>query len=136
MRGVQPDLILSACSLRAQRTADALASRIGYDGQILYLRELYRVCPETVLEVLSLQEDENDTLFVIAHNPELSEIANHLCVDHFGKIPALGTVCLRFEIDSWSQLLEDVRGETEFFIYPKQFRYYMPRQIRAVLEQS
>ena len=126
-------MILSAASLRAQRTADALAKRLEYTGKVHYLRELYRADPETVLEILSLQDDETDSLFLVAHNPELSEIANLLSSDHFGKIPALGIASLTFDIGSWGDLASGARGETEFFIYPKQFRYFMPRQIRAVL---
>ncbi len=136
LRGIVPDLILSASSLRAQRTADELASRLDYEGRIHYLKELYRVFPETVLEVLSLQDDDCSELFVIAHNPELSEIANLLTQDHFGKIPALGIISIRFDIDNWAELLENTKGETDFFIYPKQFHYYMPKQIRATLERA
>jgi phosphohistidine phosphatase len=136
LRGIRPDLILSASSLRAQRTADGLAERLEYEGRVHYLQELYRSDPETVLEILSLQEDEADEIFVILHNPELSEVANLLGQDHFGKIPALGVVALSFEIESWEELGERARGETEFFIYPKQFRYYMPRQIRATLGEG
>jgi len=83
-----------------------------------------------------MQEDEYETLFLIAHNPELSEIANLLCKDHFGKIPSLGIAALIFETEHWSDLDRGARGETDFFIYPKQFRYFMPRQIRAVLGSS
>jgi phosphohistidine phosphatase len=89
-----------------------------------------------VLEILSLQEDDVETLFLVAHNPELSEIANLLSSDHFGKIPALGIASLTFEIGSWGELTSGARGATEFFIYPKQFRHFMPRQIRAVLGYS
>jgi len=126
-------MILSSASLRAQRTADLLAERLEYTGRILYLRELYRTDPDVLLEILSMQDDEHETLFLIAHNPELSELANLLSPDHFGKIPALGVVSLRFDIDVWSDLTEADSGTTEFFIYPKQFRYFMPRQIRATL---
>jgi phosphohistidine phosphatase len=113
-----------------------LAERLEYEGRIHYLRELYRTDPETVLEVLSMQEDDTEAIFVILHNPELSEIANLLSRDHFGKIPALGVVALTFDIDSWDALSEGVKGVTDFFIYPKQFRYYMPRQIRATLGED
>jgi len=110
-----------------------LAERLEYNGSVLYLRELYRTDPDVLMEILSMQDDEHETLFLIAHNPELSELANLLSPDHFGKIPALGIVSLTFDITEWSDLTEAPPGHTEFFIYPKQFRYYMPRQIRAVL---
>jgi phosphohistidine phosphatase len=104
-----------------------------YREKIHYLGELYRTDPETVLEILSLQEEEIRSLFLILDNPELSELANRLASDHFGKIPTLGVVALHLAIDSWDAIGDGIGGETEFFIFPKQFRYYMPRQIRAVL---
>jgi phosphohistidine phosphatase len=125
--------MLCASSLRAQRTADGLAERLEYTAKIHYLRELYRTDPETVLEILALQDDEIDSLFLILHNPELSEVANLLSPDHFGKIPALGVVALELPIESWNELEPGAESRTDFFIYPKQFRYYMPRQIRAIL---
>jgi len=91
------------------------------------------VDPETILEILSMQEEEHESIFLIAHNPELSEVANFLSPDHFGKIPALGVVSLQFDIERWSELETGMESKTDFFIYPKQFRYYMPRQIRATL---
>ncbi len=133
LRGVRPDLILSAGSLRAQRTADSLASSLEYRGKIHYLKELYRADPQTVLDLIAMQDDEVETMFLILHNPEISEVANILGRDHFGKIPALGIVSLDLPTDSWSALTEKIEGETDFFIFPKQFRYFMPRQIRAVL---
>jgi phosphohistidine phosphatase len=60
-------------------------------------------------------------------------VANLLSPDHFGKIPALGVAALELPIGSWSELEPSGESRTDFFIYPKQFRYYMPRQIRATL---
>ncbi len=133
LREIRPDLILSAGSLRAQRTADSLASSLEYQGKIHYLKELYRADPQTVLDLIAMQDDEIETIFLILHNPEISEVANILGRDHFGKIPALGIVALDFPAESWSAVTEKTEGETDFFIFPKQFRYFMPRQIRAVL---
>ncbi len=136
LRGIVPDLILSSSSLRAQKTADGLAGHMGYEGKIHYLSELYRVMPETVLNILALQDDQHDRIMVVGHNPELSEVADRLTEDHIGKMPALGIIAIRFDIDSWDALEKGTKGETEFFIFPKQFRYYMPRQIRAVLDRT
>jgi phosphohistidine phosphatase len=136
LRGIRPDLILSSCSLRAQKTADGLAEMTEYEGRIHYLSELYRVMPETMLNVLALQDDQHDSIMLIGHNPELSELADRLSEDHIGKVPALGIVALTFDIDSWDTLEENgITGKTEFFIFPKQFRYYMPHQIRTTLDQ-
>jgi len=132
LRGIRPELILSSCALRAQQTSDALAEHIGFEGKILYLRELYMTPPEEMLEIIAAQEDDIGSIFVVGHTPQLHELANTLMREHIGKFPALGVAAVDFETDSWSGIGAD-RGKLDFFIYPKQFKYYMPGQIRAFL---
>jgi len=135
LRGVLPDLILSSSALRTQETADKLAEKLGFEGPLLYLSELYFTPPETIMETLQLQEDDAETIFVVGHNPQLTGFANMLTEEHISKIPTMGVVAMTFDIDSW-QALEEQKGEIDFFIFPKQFEYYMPNQIRAVLDRN
>ena len=57
LQNVSPDLILSSLAFRAQLTADTLAKKIGYKNRIHYMEELYLVRPETIMNILSLQDD-------------------------------------------------------------------------------
>lgn len=82
-----------------------------------------------------LQEDDADCIFVIGHNPQLTGFANMLTEEHVSKIPSMGVVAIHFNIESWQEL-EEKKGEIDFFIFPKQFKYYMPNQIRAVLDRN
>jgi phosphohistidine phosphatase len=134
LRGVIPDHILSSCAVRTQETADLLAKKLEYDGQIDYLQELYFTDTETLKEILLMQDDKFDTVFVIGHNPQITDMANMLIDEHISKIPTMGVVAIDFEIESWSQLA-DTEGKLDFFIYPKQFQYYIPNQIRAILHK-
>lgn len=108
---------------------------IDYEGSIEYLQELYYTPTDTLREILLMQDDALDTLFVIGHNPQLTDMVNMLVDEHVAKIPTMGVAAVTFEVDSWSEL-SDIRGELDFFIYPKQFKYYIPKQIRAVLERT
>jgi len=135
LRSIRPDLILSSCSLRTQETADGLAEKINYDGPKYYLKELYLTQPETLKETLKLQENQFKSIFVVGHNPQMTDLANMLTEEHISKLPALGIVAINFDIDEWSEL-EEEKGKIDFLIYPKQFKYYMPQQIRAVLDRS
>jgi phosphohistidine phosphatase len=130
--GIKPQLILSSCALRAQETSDLLGDKIGYDGKTHYLQELYLTAVDVIREIISIQEDDIDSMFIIGHNPQLHELANSLIDDHISKFPSLGVIALNFDITSWSDIY-DVKGEIDFFIFPKQFKYYMPKQIRAKL---
>ena len=132
---LKPDLILTSLALRAQTTADELAKKIDYNGRIHYMAELYNSRPETVMNVLTLQDDSYTTIFVIGHNPELTEFSNFLIEENFAKLPTLGVLAINLDIESWSDINENC-GEIDFFIQPKQFKYYMPKQIRTRLPKE
>ncbi len=132
---LKPDLIISSLALRAQITADQLGKKIDYEGRIHYMEELYNSRPETIMNVLTLQDDSYETIFVIGHNPELTEFANFLLEDNFSKLPTLGVLAINLNIDSWNDISEKC-GEIDFFIQPKQFKYYMPKQIRTTLPKE
>jgi len=129
---VKPQLILSSCALRAQQTADLLAKKISFSGKKHYLKELYLTSLEDVQEIISIQEKSIESMFIIGHNPQLHELANTLITEHISKFPSLGIIAIDFEIDSWSEIA-NVKGSVDFFIFPKQFKYYMPKQIRVKL---
>ncbi len=133
LRKIKPDLMLSSCALRTQLTADALAEKIGYSDRILYMDELYLTRLEMVLNVLSTQEDKHESMFFIGHNPALTELVNMFINDDFTKFPTLGIFALKLDIDSWKEIVDVRNAEIDFFIFPKQFKYYIPKQIRTTL---
>ena len=90
--------------------------------------------PERLINILSLQDNENDSIFLVGHNPELTELGNLLTKDSFKKLPTLGIVAIKIDTEQWEGLKEK-SGEIDFFIHPKQFKYYMPNQIRTTWDQ-
>ena len=135
LRQIKPDLILSSLALRAQITADTLAKRVDYKGRIHYMEELYMVRPEKITNILSLQDNQHESIFLVGHNPELTEYANSLIDANLSKLPTLGIIGIKLDIDNWSEI-DGERGEIELFVYPKQFRYYMPQQIKKYMENE
>ncbi len=132
LRGISPDIILSSCALRAQQTALELSQRVLFEGEKLFLEELYYPPYDDIISIIMAQDKEHDSMFIIAHAPYITELANKLCSENIAKIPPAGVVALEFDIGDWGEL-ELQSGSLDFFIYPKQFKYYMPKQIRAVL---
>ncbi len=132
LRGIKPDIILSSCALRTQQTADFLAKKINFDGKKYYLKELYSSPLEEIKEIIMELDDSMDSVFLVGHNPQLHELVNSFIDDDINKLPTLGVVAVNFDISQWSNI-ENVMGELDFFIFPKQFKYFMPRQIRGVL---
>ena len=130
----KPDLMLSSSALRAQITSDKLAKKMKYKGPIHYMNELYMVRPETLINIMTLQDDKNSKIFLVGHNPELSEFIKFITDEEFIKLPTLGIVSISFDIDSWEEIKENT-GVIDFFISPKQFKYYIPKQIRTTWDQ-
>jgi len=129
---IKPDLILSSSSLRTQNTVNILIENIKFNEKVHYMSELYMVRPEVVMDTLSLQDDRYNDIFLVGHNPSLSEIINHLVEDKFQKLPTMGVVAIKLDIGSWSEI-KDTQGILDFFISPKQFKYFVPKQIRTTL---
>ena len=132
LSNIQPDLILTSIALRAQITADKLSKKIDYKGRVHYLSELYNSRPKTLMNVLSLQDDQYNSIFLIGHNPEITEIGNILIEDNIKKLPTLAVLGIELDIDSWSDISVK-QGVMELFIYPKQFKYYMSRKMQDIL---
>jgi len=80
-----------------------------------------------------MQENHFNSILVVGHNPQVTEFARMMTGGAISKIPALGVVAINFDIEGWNEL-EEAEGKIDFFIYPKQFKYYMPKQVRTTLE--
>jgi phosphohistidine phosphatase len=133
LRGIKMDLILSSCALRAQQTADAFASKLSKNQKVLYLNELYLKPVESIKSLIMVQDDNIDTLAVVTHSPFIMELANGFCNDVIPKFPTCGVVALKFDVNSWNDI-KDKKTDIEFFIYPNQFKYYIPKQIKGIIE--
>ena len=132
LRGISPDIVLSSCALRAQESAIKLTEVLEYKGQVAYLQQLYMTSTQEVIDIIEVQDDNAEDIFIIGHHPYLTELVNTLSNEHISKIPSMGVVCITFDENHWKDVVKS-KGDMEFFIFPKQFRYYMPRQIRAVI---
>ena len=118
---VMPDIILSSSAKRAKLTAKGLAKEIGYSGEIKYIDALYMAEPETIQGFIKDVNDKYDTLFVVGHNPETTELSNILTDNYIYNIPTLGIVALELPIDDW-KAFKVGKGKMQFFIYPKMFK--------------
>ncbi len=135
LRGTVPDLVLSSCALRAQETADLLVRKLASEAPVNYMRELYFTDTDILKEIIMMQDASHDTIFVVGHNPQITDMANMLMDEHISKIPTMGIAAITFDIDHWGDIGQS-SGKLDFFIYPKQFQYYIPNQIRAVLHKN
>lgn len=135
LANLNPDIILSSSSLRTQITASTLAKSIDYKKQIFYMNELYMAKPSTILNVLALQEDEDEEIMIVGHNPSLTELINKLIGKKIKKLSTLGIVSIKVDIKSWMDI-EDAHGKLEFYIYPKQLKHYLPKKFQKLIDDK
>jgi len=133
-RDISPDLMLSSCALRAQETSNILAKKINFLGPKHYLEDLYSSSPELIKEIIMAQDDAYSKIFMVGHNHQLRELIFMLSGEHIKKIPSLGMAAIEFDIQSWEEL-EKRQGKLDFFITPKKFTYYMPKQAEGLLKE-
>lgn len=118
---IMPDIIISSSAKRAKLTADGLAKELGYKGKIKYIDTLYLAEPETIIEQIKKVNDKYETLFVVGHNPETTELSNRLIDTYIDNVPTLGIVAIELPITHWEELSRE-GNRLIFFIYPKMFK--------------
>ena len=118
---ILPDLILSSSAKRARLTAKGIAENIGYDGKIEYMDELYMATPTQIIEIIKEIKDKHDTVFIVGHNPELTELTDSIADDYINNVPTLGIVALDIPIKHWKKFKPE-KAKLDFLIYPKMFK--------------
>jgi phosphohistidine phosphatase len=103
-------VILSSSALRARQTAQALADAAGYDGNIVYLDDLYAAEPSAHLVALRSLPDDVDRAMVIGHNPGLEDLLE-LLTDRWQRLPTAAVAYVTLALDSWSCLRGDGSAE-------------------------
>lgn len=120
-KDIMPDLILSSSAKRAKLTAEGLAKEIGYKGKIEVEDKLYMADPQTVQNLVKELKNKYESVFVVGHNPETTELSNMVTDTYIDNVPTLGIVSLKLPIEKWDKLCIG-KGQVEFFIYPKMFK--------------
>lgn len=81
---------------------------------------LYTFASEDLFEWIAARDEVNDSLFIIGHNPALTDLVNELvgryCLDN---LPTAGYVQLALPIDQWCDLLQGCAA-IEHSLFPKQ----------------
>ncbi len=119
---VQPDLIVASPAKRTRKTAKEIARGCG--GKETLLRwhdDLYFGSPASYLELLVRLAAEVDVLFLVGHNPAITEVAEFLTGSRFGNIPTCGVVGLEYSGQEPFTAAEG-GGKLLFFDFPARWR--------------
>lgn len=114
--GLIPDLIISSTAKRTRQTAKKIAEETGYDpDDIRWEEKLYHCIPSVFEEVIYEVSDRVKTIFIVAHNPGITDFVNQLSPGFsIDNMPTCGIVGARLETKEWNNFLT---SEKEVFLY-------------------
>lgn len=107
---------------RAQLTLEGLCE--GWPGLAdqhhITEEELYTFSAGDIIQWLLGQDDRRDTLFLIGHNPALTDLANWLAgEDVLANLPTAGHLELSLHIDRWQDMGQGC-GRVGYSLFPKE----------------
>lgn len=115
-----PDLIIASTAKRAKQTAKKIAKEVGYDhDKISWNETLYHCIPSVFEEVLYEIDDSIKTVFIVGHNPGITDFVNHLS-GRFktDNMPTCGVVGCSFDAKQWNEF-NGADKKVFLFDYPK-----------------
>ncbi len=121
-KGVAPDIIYSSTAVRALEFAKIIAEELGYKKKnIAASKDIYMAGENEMLNIIKQTDDKDETVFLVGHNPDITQFANSLCNNNnIDNIPTSGIFCIEFEADSWQEI-DYGKGKFKSFDYPKKY---------------
>ncbi len=118
--GLVPDLIISSPAKRTRQTTKLIAKETGYDfDKVQWEEKLYHCIPAVFEEVIDTIGADVKTVFIVAHNPGITEFVNQLSPAFgIGNMPTCGICAATFEGPEWDHFGSAARTVT-LFDHPK-----------------
>lgn len=118
-RAVLPDLIVSSPAKRAGKTAEKIAAKVGFPQEAIVIKpKLYLPYVPEFLETIHSIDDNYNRIYLVSHNPGLTELAFSLTNYFVDNIPTAGVFAVKFDVTRWADVKS---GKLMFFEYPKMF---------------
>ncbi len=118
-QNISPDRIITSPANRALATAKVIAKAIDYSSKNLIAdQRVYLSSAKELMNVLHEIDEPCTEVFLVGHNPSLTDLANDLTGESIDHIPTSGVVRIRFDIDTWDQVAQGA-GKLMLFDYPK-----------------
>lgn len=119
---VAPMPVAASASQRALLTLAGLCAGWPALAEVPHISDeaLYTFSSDVLFDWIALRDDQQDALFIIGHNPALTDLVNELVGRHcLDNLPTAGYVRLALSIDHWRDLLQGC-AVLEQSLFPKQ----------------
>ena len=116
---ILPDEIYSSPAKRAITTARKIADEINFDkSKITEIGAIYEATVKDLLKIVNHFPEEKEIIFIVGHNPGMTDFANYLSDAGIENIPTCGIVHIIFPELQWKEISLNT-GEMLDFDYPK-----------------
>jgi len=118
--GFAPDFILCSGAKRTRHTLKPLIKALNLPKKKIYYTDtIYEASLGDLFEAIGSVDNSFESLLIVAHNPSLGFLLDHLVIDHgVENIVTGGFATLLFPIDKWSDIAK-TKGKLLSFEYPK-----------------
>lgn len=113
----KPDLIITSPAVRAISTALIFARNIHYNANNICIKqELYESSVKDYLSIIHSIDNSYNTVLLFAHNPTISNVAQHLTQALPMEMSTCAIAGIRFDVTDWKKAKE---GDLFLFDFPK-----------------
>jgi len=114
-----PKIIFASPAIRANATAQLVSDGLKTDSEkILLDEELYEASVRTFLEFVKQQDDANNNIMCVGHNPSISYLAEYLTKAEIGDMPPGAVAIIQFNTSNWKDS-DQGSGTLVTFITPE-----------------
>lgn len=104
-RGQKPDCLYCSSALRARETALVLAQSVGYpEADVEAESGLYMANEAQLLERIRAFPDSAGEVWLVGHNPDLTELVNRLAGFQTHDLPTCAIVRMAFDVEHWQDI--------------------------------
>jgi phosphohistidine phosphatase len=119
LQKIRPDAFITSPACRALHTAINLASWINFNKSRLDIDQtIYFGGTKAMAEKIAGLDDSIQEVFMVGHEPYLSELVTRFTGDELEKFPTCAAYRICWDLDSWEQISQH-SGSKHTFITPK-----------------
>lgn len=119
---VKADLMISSHATRARATSKILAHAFQYPPDRIKIdRLIYEGNEQQIANQFFDLSNDIDHLWIIGHNPTITNFANLFLNNKLDYLQTSGVVCINFHTDNWENVLQ-ADHSTGFVMYPRKLK--------------
>lgn len=129
-QNVKIDLMISSHAVRSRETAKILAHAFNYPrDQIKIDHLIYEGSEQQIANQFFDLSDSVEHLWVIGHNPTITNFANMFLDTKLDYLQTSGVVCITFDTNNWESAWKS-EHKTRFVMFPRKLKQNQKRKER------